>query len=144
MARKRERYPDVGSVGRSRIVPFHKGEKPMERHGRRLRTNLSYRKEVEGWARRNGYALQIKNEGHHWLFERDGFVAEWWPSSAKLVLNRDYPHGLHVHDWRQAASVLAQRAPAPAERRAAAPPPPSPTCPPPLPPPRRLEQLELF
>ena len=29
----------------------------------------------------------LYNEGHHWQATNGGFLAEWWPSSATLVLN---------------------------------------------------------
>lgn len=34
-------------------------------------------------------------------------VAEWWPSSAKMVLNKNYPNGIHIHDYQQAMAELA-------------------------------------
>jgi hypothetical protein len=56
-------------------------------------------------------ALRINNGGHHWIFERDKFFAEWWPSSAKLVFQRQYQRGVHVYDWTQAAREIERRLP---------------------------------
>jgi hypothetical protein len=42
--------------------------------------------QVRAWAEQHGCSLRVLNNGHHWLIEKPGFVAEWWPSSAKLVL----------------------------------------------------------
>ncbi len=62
--------------------------------------------EARAWAERRGCSLRVLNGGHHWLFEQPSFIAEWWPSSAKLVLNRDYLHGHHAAHWPQVAAML--------------------------------------
>jgi hypothetical protein len=36
-----------------------------------------------------GTTLRITNEGHHWQIADGGFLAEWWPSSAKLVIGKN-------------------------------------------------------
>jgi len=111
------KYQDKKKAGNSKIVPFIPGEHYADRHARRLQTNLSAEAVVRSWADENGLRLRINNAGHHWIFDRPGFFAEWWPSSAKLVINRQYQRGIHVHDWTQAEVQLARRlktAPAPA------------------------------
>jgi hypothetical protein len=60
-----------------------------KRRERRLRRNLDNRPDAEAWAAQRGFSLRVNNDGHHWIFERGRFVAEWWPSSSKLVLNRN-------------------------------------------------------
>jgi len=77
-----------------------------ERRQRRMRRNVDVRGDVEAWAARHGFSLRVNNDGHHWMFHKHGFLAEWWPSSAKLVFNRDYHHDLHAHDWRQVTNEL--------------------------------------
>lgn len=37
-----------------------------------------------------------------------GAVAEWWPSSAKLVLDRKYERGVHAHDYEQVMRYLTK------------------------------------
>jgi len=78
----------------------------MERHTRRLHSNLRYQAEVSEWCRARGFALRITNEGHHWQLTKDKFVAEWWPSSAKLVINKRWSEGCHCHDFRQALELI--------------------------------------
>ncbi len=78
----------------------------MERHTRRLHGNLRYEAEVRGWCRARGLELRISNEGHHWQLTQDKFVAEWWPSSAKLVFNKRWDQGCHCHDYRQALELI--------------------------------------
>jgi|GEM_PF-1728511 len=105
---RRSRFRDVSSVGRSDVVPYRRGEDPAERHARRLYTNLKFQEEVRAWAQRHGIVLKIKNEGHHWIFEYRNRVAEWWPSSAKLVIDRAYSKGIHVHDYKQLIKYLTK------------------------------------
>lgn len=47
-----------------------------------------------------------RNEGHHWWLNEDKFLAEWWPSSAKLVINKQWNEGRHCHDYRQALEMI--------------------------------------
>lgn len=91
------------------MVPYRRGEDSTRRHARRLYTNLKFRAKVRAWASGHGIDLKISNEGHHWRFMlRDG-VAEWWPSSAKLVINRAYDAGIHVHDYAQLMKQLTKK-----------------------------------
>ena len=62
--------------------------------------------EVRAWAERHGCLLRVLNDGHHWLFQKSGFMAEWWPSSAKLAVDRDYGCSHHAPHWPDVAAVL--------------------------------------
>jgi len=94
--------PDRKKVGSSKHVPYIHGEHHSERHSRRLVANLNEAVVVGEWSKKNGISFKIKNHGHHWIFTKGRWLAEWWPSSAKLVINRRYGNGTHVHDWEQA------------------------------------------
>lgn len=111
MSRKRgrRRYGDVGGVGRSDLVPFIPGEKPMERHDRRLVTNCQYVDDVEAECKRIGVDLKIHNGSHHWRFKKGAQEADWWPSSAKMVFNQKWSSGLHVYDVQQALREIKRR-----------------------------------
>jgi hypothetical protein len=61
---------------------------------------------IRAWAEARGCSLRVLNDGHHWLFEMPGFTAEWWPSSAKLVLNRNYVQAHHAPHWADVMAVL--------------------------------------
>lgn len=45
--------------------------------------------------------MAIKNNGHHWQFRVAGHLVEWWPSSAKMVVDTKWKNGKHVHDIKQ-------------------------------------------
>lgn len=101
------KYSDRKTVGSSDLVPYIPGEPYGARHERRLKRNLEYRERVKTWCHNRGVTLQIKNEGHHWIFLHDRNRADWWPSSAKLVFGCKYAKGVHVHDWRQAIEQIS-------------------------------------
>src|SRR5437667_6387564 len=65
MSRKRS-IPDSVSAGRSRIVPYYRGEDFRMRHARRLSANLEQEANVRRWCGQRGLTLRITNEGHHW------------------------------------------------------------------------------
>jgi hypothetical protein len=69
------------------------------RRERRLSRNTNSANQAQAWAAQYGFTLRIHNEGHHWMWQKGAFVAEWWPSSAKLVLNRVYERDFHVPEW---------------------------------------------
>lgn len=104
---RRDKYPDrqrAASV--ATIVQFRPGEDPMDRHRRRLETNLAALAELKLTCERAGITVDVKNEGQHWIFKfAEGRRAEWWPSSAKLVFDQRWKQGIHVHDhlqlWRE-------------------------------------------
>jgi len=98
---------DKYRAGRSKIVPYLPGESPSQRHERR---KVSAEKN-EQWLREVlcelGVTLTVHNEGHHWKMVSESMVAEWWPSSAKLVFNKKYHLGNHCHDHEQVAAKIA-------------------------------------
>ncbi len=51
---------------------------------------------VRAWAERQGCAVRVLNDGHHWLFQNAGFMAEWCPNSARLAVNRDYDSDINA------------------------------------------------
>ncbi len=104
---QRERIPDASKAGRSSVVPYKVGEGARRRHYRRLHANLGYETAVQKWCAEHGFAMRITNEGHHWQLRKGQFVAEWWPSSAKLVLNKAWQRGIHCHDYKQALRAIA-------------------------------------
>ena len=105
MSRKRS-IPDRISAGGSRIVPYYRAEDFRSRHSRRLTANLEQEAKVRRWCQQRGLTLRITNEGHHWQITDGGFVAEWWPSSAKLVIGKRWQDGIHCHDYKQALKII--------------------------------------
>src|SRR2546430_4225434 len=58
---------------------------------------------VRRWCGQRGLTLRITNEGHHWQIADGGFLAEWWPSSAKLVIGKKWHDGIHCHEIGRAS-----------------------------------------
>ena len=103
--RKRS-IPDSKSVGRSRIVPYLPNEDFRTRHRRRLTTNLEQEADVRRWCAQRGLKLGITNDGHHWQITDGLFLAEWWRSTAKLVIGTRWHTGIHCHDYSQVLKVI--------------------------------------
>jgi len=96
------RYDDNRKAGRSETIPFIEGERACDRHQRKKDTNLGKLPEIFEWCKEQGLLLKVLNEGYHWVFKKkDWFVADWWPSSAKLVIGRQWDKGIHCHDHNQ-------------------------------------------
>lgn len=100
--RKRFRNPDRYRIGKSSLVPYISNESWKERHQRRKRHALENKGKVEVWCQKHRWRMYINNEGHHWLFyTNEGKQVEWWPSSGKLVIGKQYTKAFHVHDYKQ-------------------------------------------
>lgn len=102
----RKSIPDIQRAGRSRIVPYKTNEKSSERHSRRLQENLKRREDVQNYCTANRLNLKISNQGHHWQIFDENFLLEWWPSSAKIVINKKWNKGIHCHDHLQMLEIL--------------------------------------
>ena len=103
------RRSDATSAGKSEEVPYIEGESASDRHQRRLDAAQAALAEVAPWCEEHGVCLTVSNDGHHWRFNIGGGVAEWWPSSAKLVFDKKWDDGVHVHGTKQLLRLLGER-----------------------------------
>lgn len=105
----RQRYEDTRSAGSSKEVPFIAGETAGQRHDRRgKRAKEDYASAavlLEG----HGWNVRLVDYGSHWIITRDRSVVEWWPSTAKCVINKKWKSGIHVHDTLQLIKVIERR-----------------------------------
>jgi len=106
MARKRRR--DRHKMGRSKRIPYKAGESYRERHERRKKQNLHEEHNLRVWCEGLGVILNIHNEGHHWQFHLPSRrLVEWWPSSAKCVVDKRWSNEWHCHDTHQVKQIVA-------------------------------------
>ena len=89
---------------------YRHNESGADRHARRLRYAVELIPKVVKWTIKVGINLTIRNNNNHWTWETmDGKNrADWWPSSAKLVVNRDFTNTIHAHDPGQVARELVK------------------------------------
>ncbi len=86
---------------------------------RRLDYNIAQQNVVRGWTDKNGITMKVTNNGHHWHFRKlhDGHdklpkykqkttQADWWPSTARFVLQRRYGNDLKVVDHEHLIELL--------------------------------------
>lgn len=103
------KFKDIKSLGKSSIAPFDPDEDWRDRHARRKNVNLSYADELKQWCRLYAWKFEIKNDGHHWIFQKGNILVEWWPSSAKLVKNKEWTKGIHCHDYTKVIDFLSKQ-----------------------------------
>lgn len=103
------KYRDKSSAGRSKIAPYIHGEPAKKRHARRYDTAHKYVDRLKSFCEKRGIGLRVNNDGHHFIFDKNGSVAEWWPSSAKLVFNKQWRRGIHCHDYEQVIEQLSKK-----------------------------------
>jgi hypothetical protein len=99
--RRRRRYEDTENLPDrskpSRIEPnWRKRHKKRKRSANRQNASAGLAFAfLGGW-------LNITNEGHHWKIVFPGKQSiQWWPSSAKLVVNEKWEEGIHCHRWQE-------------------------------------------
>jgi hypothetical protein len=88
-------------------------EYKKQRRERRMERISRLEEQVRVWAERHGCSLRVLNDGHHWRLQKAGFMAEWWPSSARLAVNRDYGRHIHAPHWAEVLTALEQYLSAP-------------------------------
>lgn len=103
------KYDDTRTLGKSQIVPFKRDEDWHSRHARRMNANLNHADELKNWCGEHGWRFDIKNEGHHWMITKGKTIVEWWPSSAKLVKNKQWGRGYHCHDYLKVIEFLEKQ-----------------------------------
>lgn len=107
MKRRRTRFPDKYQVGKSNTVPYVPNESWNDRHYRRKQAALDRQKEIEEWCKLSRWRLLVTNEGHHWAFyTKQNKMVEWFPSSGKFVIGKQWKEGIHIHDVDQLREVL--------------------------------------
>lgn len=102
------KYGDAHKVGNSDLVPFKPDETPKERHERRKNAAADAQESIAKWCEEHTVEMIVSNDGHHWRFLKEKNTVEWWPSSAKMVVNKRWKDGLHVHDFKQVISILTR------------------------------------
>ncbi len=108
MARvSRKRFKDRYKVGKSSIVPYIQNEGWSERHSRRKQCAAENEKSINEWCHKYGWTMRISNQGHHWIFITNTHkMIEWFPSSGKLVIGKQWDKGIHCHDYRQLLKIF--------------------------------------
>lgn len=103
------KYQDTKSLGRSLVCPYKEGESASKRHKRRLKTNLNMSEMLNQWCKDHGIEVHRSNGGHHWQLIAGKKIAEWWPSTAKLVFDKNWTRGIHCHDVNKLMSAVGKR-----------------------------------
>jgi hypothetical protein len=54
---------------------------------------------VKEWAAKHGFTLKITNRDQHWSFYKESKqVFEWWPSSGKMVIEKDWAKAEYIRN----------------------------------------------
>lgn len=85
------------------------------RHKRRFNVAQESASIATAWADENGWKFSVKNNGHHFIFDRPGddpkiHFAQWWPQTAKLVIKHEWKRGIHCHDIHQVITEIESAA----------------------------------
>ncbi len=55
-----------------------------------------------------GMTLRILNKREHWQFTRASLLVEWWPSSSRVAVNKNWKRRLFAHDAEAMRKLLAK------------------------------------
>jgi hypothetical protein len=98
--------PDKHDGGRSDEVPFVPGESAKERHQRRFEFAVDNRGEMRKFCMEHEIEFKMANNREHWIFIKGTQVVEWWPRTAKLVINKKWEDGIHTHSPGMVKHIL--------------------------------------
>lgn len=62
--------------------------------------------DIDEAAEARGFKLTVRNNGQHWEFARKGCVIDWWPSSGKVAINKDYANMRRVWESASITKIL--------------------------------------
>lgn len=100
------KYKDRTKAGKSKLCPFVPDVPCKERHARRKAFNLKRFTIIRNFCENNNLVFRLLNNGQHWQVESDKKTIEWWPSTAKVVVNKNWKRGIHCHDYEQFIEIL--------------------------------------
>lgn len=109
------KYSDhTKASSKARLCEYRNGESAEARHDRRYETAQKYQAVAKAWAEKHGWTFTVANDGHHFIFRRPGDpqdtpFAQWWPRSAKLVIQCQWKRGIHAHDVMQVIREINAR-----------------------------------
>ncbi len=83
----------------------------VPRHGRVRADALDLFRATVRWGSDHGIMVEVSTLGHHWKFHTTNMrhVAEWWPSSGKLVVEAKYKKALYAPDIASVRDELMSR-----------------------------------
>lgn len=103
------KYRDVNKCkNEAEIIQFKGGESWRDRHSRRLNKNKEHIDKYRNWCERNGVEFRLLNNGEHWQSKKNNTTYDWWPRSAKLIVNQKWKKGTHVHDYTQLIKFIGE------------------------------------
>lgn len=74
-----------------------KQEKQARRHKRLVRC-LEHAETFRWWVAAKNLQLTLKNSKQHWIVQGTDLTIDWYPSSGKLVVNRQYKKTRQAYD----------------------------------------------
>lgn len=78
-----------------------------ERHAFRLRRAEACEAIARKWCRKNGWTLHRVDNNTRWLMRINGvIIADWSPSTARLIVLQDRDKPYHAHGWDQVAGIV--------------------------------------
>lgn len=55
-----------------------------------------------------GMTLRILNKREHWQFTKDGLLVEWWPSSGRVAVNKNWKRRWFARGVEEVRKLLGQ------------------------------------
>lgn len=83
----------------------------VPRHGRTRAEALDDLRSTRRWGADHAIEVEVSHLGHHWKFHTTNMrhVAEWWPSSGRLVIEAKYKKSLYAPSLCDVLSELEKR-----------------------------------
>ncbi len=101
------KYQDKsGCAFKSTVSKYKRGENPRKRHARRLQQNKEHLDVLRKWCDKNKVTFKVFNDWQHWRFAFGDRQFDWWPQTAKLVIDKQWKRGIHVHDYTQLIKII--------------------------------------
>ena len=78
-----------------------------KRHRARVAEALEQRRRAQSWCEQRGWYLYIHDAGAQWSVHHHGNITDWWPSTGKLVHNKQWDRAGKAMNWDAVAEAFA-------------------------------------
>lgn len=73
----------------------------------RIAGAMEQRMRAESWCEHRGWWLRVHDNGRQWSVHHDGIITDWWPSTQKLVHDKQWDRAGKAVDWDAVADAVA-------------------------------------
>lgn len=90
-------------------MPYDPHEETEKRHARRAQAAHNHLPILKQYCEVQGWRIRVLNDGNLIEIMAGPHRYEWWPGTAKVIVNKKYERGIHCHDYQQLIRIIERK-----------------------------------